>query len=124
MAFIASDARQIQELFGLPISDLKSDSRLWEKLHDLEDFDSENGTTIVADIQTRLSELLDLDTDINDAAILTSGIKREKQDGEYEIEYHPSDTNNSNITPLLYKKMDLVAKIANDIGLQQNKVIA
>jgi hypothetical protein len=59
--FTITDRRNIQHYLNLPLQEIKEGSRLWRRLVEIEQLDTDEGTTIATDIQTRLGLIVSLD---------------------------------------------------------------
>ena len=59
MPYTANDQKQLVDLFGLDREQLKSSSHLKSLMNDQETFDSTNGLTTVADVQSELALVFD-----------------------------------------------------------------
>jgi hypothetical protein len=73
--FTLNDRRRLQHYLNLPIQAVREGSTLWQACVFVEQIDSDEGTTIAADIQTRLGLLEALDSVNNNTSTLGDAIQ-------------------------------------------------
>lgn len=109
------EIRQIQIYLGYSTQQLHPSSQLRCRIKTIAEADKRYNLTIINDIANNLNAIAEIDRKIDEIKISNSdGIKKEKIDEEYEVEYKE---NKDAAVGLKEVRNRLIDRIAQDLGL-------
>lgn len=125
--FTVDDRRRLQHYLNLPIQEIREGSRLYQSLVYIERLDSDEGTNVVADIQSRLNTLDSLEsTDGADGTFIeaiqssSSQAKSIRVDNQLSETYRESKGGYLGEAASLEKyKEYLISGLRRDLGFSQ-----